>query len=176
MRTIDKGIGLYFQADCSYKCKCQWSAIWNMQACTLQLQLPSHSNSFNSSEFRIFLLMFSSCSEDWASALNLLLVTYYSDLLFWIKLRNICNSSYCDLLLLTDTQHSVYICHQHKRLLIQIIDGDRNSSSAVLSSIETIRHRLTACCSKPTLRRKEELASFSSDQIRTQQPRNKMRK
>lgn len=89
--------------------------------------------------FRYFWL-FPSCRR----SESLLLFTYYSDLLFWIKLRNISNSSYCDLILLSNTQLCVYICRQYKQFLIQIKDRDRNSSSAALSSIQAVRHRLMA--------------------------------
>lgn len=79
----------------------------------------------NSSEFQIFL---DSCRENGASAVNLLcdllLFTYYSDLVSWIKLRGISNSSYSDLILLSNIQLCVYICCQYKQDFIQIKDSE----------------------------------------------------
>lgn len=158
------------------KCPNLWLVYSGMNCSSSVLRL--NVMTVNSSEFGIFL---DSCRENWACAVNLLcillLFTYYSDLVSWIKLRRISNSSYSDLILLSNTQLRVYICCQYKQDLIQIKrQRGRNSSSAVASSITQTGIKWWLCDSKESLfktrrmlRLTEEKRGISSIQLGSDQ-------
>lgn len=75
----------------------------------LQL-LQTESDAFNASDiFRLELLFPAAGRAESVNRLSdLLLFSYYSDLLSWIKLRRISNSSYSHLILLSNTGLSVF--------------------------------------------------------------------